>query len=228
MAIAASFEAMNTLKYSSRQYRVIALAALAHIAWMVNALARQGRCDEQMFDWLAARLFESEVSAEDWLHAVCLRTLRQQLRGEFDAHAKTIMHYMMGLLTLEKRLSQQSEMLRMLAERLHYISENKNFFGQELHENTIAAIASLYGESISTLKPRIIIHGKPEYLNHKSNTNRLRTLLLVGIRAAHMWRQHGGNHFRLIVERKKMLETLNDLQHRAIAGGGSHGHNNPD
>ncbi len=228
MAITAAFEAMNTLKYSPRQSRVIALAALAHIAWMVNALARQGRCDEQMFDWLAARLFASKISAGDWLHAVCLRTLRQQLRGEFDAHAKTIMHYMMGLLTLEKRLSQQPEMLQVLAERLQQIADNKDFFGQELHENTIAAIASLYGETISTLKPRIVIHGKPEYLNHSSNTNRLRTLLLVGIRAAYVWRQHGGNHFRLIVERKKMLDALDSLQHRAIAGGGSHDRNNPD
>ncbi len=198
--------------------RVMAVSALAHIAWMVNRLARHGQCDETMLAWLLERLFSTHAAPEQWHHALCLRTLKRQLRGEYEEDAKAIMHYMMSLLSLEKILGRHPQMLQRIADRLRQIANGKAFFGDAVTSNTLAGVAALYGETISTLQPRIIVHGKPEYLNRQETTDRVRTLLLVGIRAAHQWHRHGGNHFRFILDRNRMLKTIDRLQCRPVTG----------
>jgi high frequency lysogenization protein len=42
------------------------------------------------------------------------------------------------------------------------------------------------------LSPRIMVNGDPAHLNNPENANRIRALLLAGIRAAMLWRQSGG------------------------------------
>lgn len=196
--------------------RVLALSGLARIAFMVNDIARSGRCNEKDFSNMVELLF---TDADDQAFFAALQqgkvlaVLKKQLHGEYQqGDAKTMMHYMMGLTAVEKKLMRHQVMLQTIGESLKKINKNKSFFGEALHENTVAALAGLYGDTLSTLKPRIIVHGKPEYLNHASNTNRVRVLLLVGIRLAYVWRSHGGNHFRLMFERNKMLRIIDAME----------------
>ncbi|MDQ6975276.1 MAG: DUF489 family protein [Mariprofundaceae bacterium] len=199
--------------------RVMALAGLAHVAFMVNEIARFGRCHEDDFSQMINTLFANTVPKNTLAkkesgqqQGSMLVVLKKQLRGEYQDHTKNMMHYMMGLTALEKVLAKQPDLLETIGEKLQKIDKNQSFFGDGLHENTIAAIAGLYGDTLSTLKPRIIIHGKTAYLNHVSNTNRVRALLLVGIRMAYLWRHDGGNHFRLVFERNKMLRMIETIQ----------------
>ena len=197
--------------------RVLALAGLAHIAFMVNELARFGRYDDVVFTAIVATLFAEDHAdiLPSLQQGIMLDGLKKQLCGEYQDHAKTMMHYMMGLTVLEKKLMRHPSMLQKIGEGLEKIDKNKAFFGEGLHENTLAGVAGLYGDTLSTLKPRIIVHGKTEYLNHASNTNRVRTLLLVGVRMAYVWRSNGGNQFRLIFERGKMLRMIDTMQQEA-------------
>ncbi len=198
-------------------HRVLALAGLARIAFMVNDLARFGRCNERNFSGLIETLFDHGEPQNMLLEQrrSMLNMLKKQLCGEYQDHAKTMMHYMMGLTALEKNLMKNAEMLQTIGNSLEKADKNQAFFGEGLHENTVAAIAGLYGNTLSTLKPRIIVHGKTEYLNHASNTNRVRALLLVGVRMAYYWRSHGGNSFRLVFERNKMLRMIETMQQEA-------------
>jgi len=201
--------AMIDLPDSPLHRRIVALAALAHVALMVNEVARAGRCDSTVFKRMIDMLFADQA------HIVSLQyqrstldILKGELRGSDREQAKVVMHYMMGMISLEKTLSRQPEMLTRIGDGLIRIEKQAAFFGDIAHDNSLAAIAELYGDTLSTLKPRIIVHGKPEFLNHASNTNRVRALLFAGVRAAHCWRSQGGNNVRLIIERNKMLRTL--------------------
>jgi len=86
--------------------------------------------------------------------------------------------------------------------------------GTEIHEiKDVQArkIASLYTKTISTLSPRIVINGRPQYLQIDRTVNWIRTLLFAGLRSAVLWKQLGGGRFNLMFGRKKMLEQAQTL-----------------
>ena len=78
-----------------------------------------------------------------------------------------------------------------------------NLFDKE-HENITAALADLYTRTISDIGPKIMIQGEQTHLANPKNAAKIRTLLLAGIRAALLWRQAGGNRWKLLLERRKL------------------------
>ena len=110
--------------------------------------------------------------------------------------------YAANLIGLEKQLSRRQEMLSTLADGIERARKQADYFGSPIHDNVIASIAATYGETISRLKPRVIVRGRPEYLRRSGNTDRIRALLLAGIRGAFHWRISGGSHWRLLLGRK--------------------------
>jgi high frequency lysogenization protein len=79
-----------------------------------------------------------------------------------------------------------------------------------LHPNLLANLADIYSRTLSTLQPRIMVRGEPLYLNNPDNQNRIRTLLLAGIRAAWLWRQVGGSRWKILFGRNRLLATANE------------------
>jgi len=59
------------------------------------------------------------------------------------------------------------------------------------------------------------VRGKSEFLSQSDNTHRVRVLLMAGLRAAHLWRTHGGGHMTLLFRRKALLREL-ELLHKTI------------
>jgi high frequency lysogenization protein len=57
----------------------------------------------------------------------------------------------------------------------------------------------------------VIVRGERSYLANLDNASRIRALLLAGIRAAVLWRQAGGNRWRLIVGRQALLRDVEAL-----------------
>ena len=75
----------------------------------------------------------------------------------------------------------------------------------------LARLADSYATTVSQLQPRIMVQGKPEYLNTPANANRIRALLLAGMRSAVLWRQLGGNRLRLLWTRKHIVRCAQGL-----------------
>ena len=134
------------------------------------------------------------------------------LQGKSVPQAKTLMSYSAGLLSIEKRLKKESEIRAKLADGVIRIDKQKDYFGSVMHPSVTAAIADLYGETISTMKPRIIVRGKSEYLSQSDNTRRVRALLMAGLRAAHLWHDNGGTHMTLLLRRRAILREIELLK----------------
>jgi len=215
---------MSTAHHQSNtsplQRRTIALAALTQAVYLVDAIARKGLADAEDSRALIESIFiqtpeqNSPITIYGDLNqlATGLRISREILLGKPLPQAKTLMSYSAGLLTIEKRLNKDREMRSKLAAGINRIDKQKSYFSSASHPSVIAAIADLYGETISTMKPRIIVRGKTEHLSQSDHTRRVRTLLMAGLRAAHLWHSNGGGHLTLLLRRKAILRELEQLQ----------------
>nr|WP_255210858.1 DUF489 family protein [Methylogaea oryzae] len=84
-----------------------------------------------------------------------------------------------------------------------------------LDDSVVAELAGLYQQTISTLLPKVMVGGEPGYLRQTRNTDHIRALLLAGIRSAVLWRQSGGNRWKLFFQRRRVLDTAVSLLARA-------------
>ena len=202
--------------------RTIALAALTQAVYLVNCIARKGVMDAEDCKVLMESMFPVPHTNQHDISQLYggtsglttgLRICIGLLKGSNLPQAKALMIYSAGLMTLERRLAKNTPMCHKLAEGMQRITHQKQYFGDSMHNNVIAAIAGLYGETISTMKPRIIVHGKTEYLSQTGNTQRVRALLMSGLHAAHLWHKHGGSRLNLLLRRKALLHELEMLQH---------------
>ena len=77
---------------------------------------------------------------------------------------------------------------------------------------TTQRLSALYKKTISQISPKIIIKGQPKNLTIGLNTERIRSLLLAGVRSAVLWRQVGGGKLDLVFNRKKIIRCCEELK----------------
>ncbi len=121
-----------------------------------------------------------------------------------------ITRYVISLLHLEKKLKKNKAMTDQIASGLENAKNQMEYFSLS-HENVLANLGNIYQETISTLLPRILIQGEQNFLSQQNNANKIRALLLAGIRSAVLWRQCGGNRLQFLLGRKKYLHTAQEL-----------------
>ena len=197
--------------------RAIAFAALVQAVYMVDGIARKGNVDADDFEACVHSVLATSTDDPEQafgglrrLHTGMHLGIRM-LKGEQLAQAKAIVAYGAGLMRLERRLAANTGMLAKLAAGIERARSQADYFGSITHPSVIASLAGLYGDTVSTLSPRIIIHGKVDYLSQSANTDKVRTLLLAGIRAAHLWRRSGGARWRLLLGRRRLLAQMRAL-----------------
>ncbi|HRX61473.1 MAG TPA: high frequency lysogenization protein HflD [Candidatus Competibacter sp.] len=187
--------------------RVIALAGVLQAADLVRGIARRGQARMEDVDTCLASLLKidatSSIDIYGDLHHLRpgLRLLEQQLGNPSDIE---LTRYAIALLGLERKLSRRPDLLKAIGASLEEIIQNLPHFPIN-HSNTIARFADLYLRNISTLSPRIMVNGVQTHLSNPENANRIRALLLAGIRAATLWRQSGGSRLILLLRRNLLL-----------------------
>ena len=187
--------------------RVIALAGVLQAADLVRGIARRGQARMEDVDTCLASLLKidatSSIDIYGDLHHLRpgLRLLEQQLGNPSDIE---LTRYAIALLGLERKLSRRPDLLKAMGASLEEIIQNLPHFPIN-HSNTIARFADLYLRNISTLSPRIMVNGVQTHLSNPENANRIRALLLAGIRAATLWRQSGGSRLILLLRRNLLL-----------------------
>lgn len=120
--------------------------------------------------------------------------------------------YAVSIMQVENNFRRKAAMQSDIGQELQSITTIDD--GLELHEiKDLQAekIADLYTRTISTISPRIVINGRPQFLQVDRTVHWIRTLLFAGLRSAVLWRQMGGGRFNLMFGRKKMLEQAQTL-----------------
>lgn len=190
--------------------RTLALGALFQSAWLVDSIARTGMVPQAEYETCINSLFEFSPATTEAVYGSRfeikrgLQVLIEQLEGDNAKRNLYIMRYVIGLIQLERKVSSNAEMLKRIGEELEGTSHQLQHFGQT-HPNVIARLADIYSNTVSTLTPRIMVSGEDNHLQKQENANKVRAVLLTGIRAAILWRQCGGTRWQLLFQRRKLL-----------------------
>lgn len=201
---------LNTIKNQA-----IALAGVAQSAALVQQLATQGKADPIAFENSVASILKIDSdSVEGIFNGLSgikfgLEQLNQQMNGFQIANPEQA-RYSASLVFLEKQLSKRPDLLKTISQGIEKAQQQREHFGL-MHDNVFANLGDLYHNTISTLQPRIMVNGEQTYLSQPETVNKIRTVLLAGIRAALLWRQCGGTRWKFLFHRKKLQAEIENL-----------------
>lgn len=197
--------------------RIIALAAMSQAVTLVQQVAETGTVNQDEFATLLGSLVNetAETTAELYGSIDKLQTGFEQLIRHLSKNKQQqnmiLLRYMFGLLHLERKLAKQPELLQLIGREIDQVPQQINYFGSISHPQVISRFADIYQRSISQLTPRILVEGKDGHLQQAENADKVRALLLTGIRAALLWHQKGGRRWHFIFGESKMLTTAQQL-----------------
>lgn len=196
--------------------RTMALAGIFQATELVRQAANHGTWSGYAADTCLSSLLAIEADTVDEIYGgtehlrLGAETLVAVLKGE--RRYMESLGYAVSIMQLENNFRKKSDMQSRIGQELLSIVDFDD--GTEIHEIKdlqASKIAGLYTRTISTLSPRIVINGRPQYLQIDRTVNWIRTLLFAGLRSAVLWRQLGGGRFNLMFGRKKMLEQAQTL-----------------
>lgn len=191
--------------------RVIALAAILQAATLVQQIAETGQVDQAEFETLLKSLTATDAASTEAVYGdltqlkMGFTQLNKQLSKSKDKKGVILLRYVISLLHLERKLAKQPAMLDLISREIDQIPQQIEYFGAINSPQVIARFADIYHRTISELSPRIQVHGEPTFLQQPDNVNRIRALLLAGIRAAILWQQKGGRRWHFVFQSNKML-----------------------
>ncbi|NVD35389.1 high frequency lysogenization protein HflD [Marinobacter lutaoensis] len=152
-----------------------------------------------------------------------LETLASVMSEQSRQQDIDILRYALNLAHLESKLRSRSDLLDVIGNRIEQARHTASHFGHS-HPNLLANLASIYTDTISTFRLRIQVTGNPDILQRDENAEKIRALLLAGIRSAVLWRQCGGRRWQLVLARRKVIHTARELARRARHGHPGHPH----
>ena len=196
--------------------KTIALAGVCQAAFFANELANTGKVrDLTGYYESLESLYRidtddiGEVYGNDFYHIKTgLKTLRYAFNRDNDY--MTILKYTLTLLTLERKLIKRPDYLEKIQKGI-LDSRTLREAQDRYPPAVIRKLANTYSSTVSLLQPRIILSGKPEYLKQTEITEKIRAILLTGIRFAVLWSQMGGTQWQLLFKRRQLVKNAKEL-----------------
>ena len=202
------------------QARTLALAGVFRAAALVDVLANNGIISAEDLEISVKSIFETdpddtiEVFGNLSNLSAGFQTVLNQLGKDSNNRNIDIARYVVSMLFLERRLMKNAEMLDTLSTGVELATRQSEHFSTT-HENVIANIADLYSRTISELGPRIMVNGEQHFLTATAISNKIRTVLLAGIRSAVLWQQLGGRRWHILFQRNRYLQEAKSLLQQA-------------
>jgi len=197
---------------SHQEYSALSLSAVVACLVRVDAVAngRDG-LDEENFAALSGALFGRDPDNLEALfpnpqhHAEGIAVLKSALAGSREHSG--VLRYLISILDLSQRLKKDTSVQARLGSGLDELSNTP--FAQQ-----IFGVGELYQQTIGTLGRRIQVSGDPHHLQREQTAAEIRTLLLCAIRFAWLWQQMGGRRWHLLLQRKRLIASLDSLNSR--------------
>lgn len=201
--------------------RTLALAGVFQCANLVHHIALNGSVDEHDLMVAIRSTLDLNPASIDTIFGKVdnlrtgLHTLVEQLgdrAGQKDMH---IARYVISLLHLQRKLAKRKDMLALISEGIGRAKNQSELFGIT-HENVLANLAGIYGDTISQIPPKIMVSGENNYLSQRANADKIRAILLAGIRSAFLWDQFGGSRWQILFKRKAFVVEAERLLEKEI------------
>ncbi len=191
--------------------RVLALAGLLQALTQVRRIADTGQSENQQVQVMLDSVFRIDASSAEAVYGDASQ-LRGGLRQLHDYLANGSKDEALGklalaVLQLERRFIRSDAMTRKVQADLRRLTGEANTLGSA-HPDVIADLGRLYADTISTLRPRVMVQGNPHYLGQAGVVSEIRALLLAALRSAVLWRQMGGSLWDFVFRRREMAAAI--------------------
>lgn len=193
---------------SANLSKTLALAGVVQAAKQVQNIARHDSIDDDALKLSMQSLFtfESEdiesIYSNDNNQLFDLRMGLQQLvqmlnTGSNDPINRECWRYSLLLVQLAKKLQEDVSRSRRLGQLLH--SFHSQHLSYDKNDEYFTELATVYQQVLSKMSPQIMIHGEHGYLQKTNNPEKVRCLLLSGIRSSFLWWQLGGTRWQFVM-----------------------------
>jgi high frequency lysogenization protein len=207
---------MNERGLTSLEQQTVALAGVAQAARLVDQISRTGSYPMEFLESSIHSLFEFEAGSIEQVYGglagvkLGLHNLSSLMASRQSQENREMVRYVFSLLYLERRFAADQEMMSVVRSRLEHTSFRAEHFAN--HVNDLChSVSGIYQDTLSRLKFRIKVSGSAQHLQNPQNEDIIRALLLAGIRSAFLWRQLGGRRWKLVFQRKRLLQTSQHL-----------------
>jgi high frequency lysogenization protein len=193
--------------------RVLALAGLAQALQQVRRIAETGQSEVSVVRASLDSVFRIDAATPLDVYggvpdvSAGLRLLRGYLGNE--PRDESLLRLAMSVLQLERRFSNETEMVGAVGNGVTEIASQARELGS-VHPDILSALGGLYADTISHLRPRVMVQGNPHYLGQPGVVAEIRAILLAAVRSAVLWRQLGGSYWDFLLARKAMAEAANE------------------
>jgi high frequency lysogenization protein len=195
--------------------RTLALAGLAQAIEVVLQTAADGHADDALVAPATASLFAIDAPSTEAVFGglppmrSALQLLIAQLEGSGPRRASAN-RIAITVLMVERKLVAQPRLLAALSKGIEN-ARPKLDAGGELAAEVQQQLGDLYAATISTLTPRVLVHGDPAQLAQSVVVGRIRCALLAAVRAAVLWRQLDGSWWDLLLRRRAITQAAREL-----------------
>lgn len=201
--------------------KTLALAGIFQAARLVQQVARSGMVDQEVFAASIKSVFKIDATSTEDVYSGAAnvlsgcKTLVNQLGGGAANPNKKrdieVTKYVITIMVLERKLAAQPQLLQKIASGIERAQSQAQHFSLQTHDNVIASLANVYSETISALKPRVMVNGEHNHLANPDNANKIRALLLAAMRSAVLWHQSGGSRWQVMFNRKSFVQEAENI-----------------
>lgn len=193
------------------EHRVLALAGMAQALKQVRRIAETGQADAAVLSTALDSVFRidaaSPVDVYGGRDAVVPGLML--LRDYFGNQGSDPVLPKLGLavVQLERRFMQDAAVSGEVHHGILEIRPKAEQMGHT-HPEVLAALGALYADTVSHLRPKVMVQGNPHYLGQANVVAEIRAVLLASLRSAVLWRQMGGSLWDFLLRRQQMLAAI--------------------
>nr|WP_147652701.1 high frequency lysogenization protein HflD [Vulcaniibacterium gelatinicum] len=191
--------------------RILALAGLVQALREVRQIAETGQADAAVVGTALDSVFRVDAASTEEVYggAQALRPGLRLLREYFTNQARDelLPRLALAVMQLERRFVRDRETSARVHQGILAVAPEAQRLGST-HPDVLGALGKLYAETISHLRPRVLVQGNPHYLGQGSVVAEIRAVLLAALRSAVLWRQMGGSLLDFLFRRREMLAAI--------------------
>ena len=195
----------------------IAFAGMLQAGELVRQIATSGTCSQQAARASLDSVFSLDPESTEQVYGgiggvrMGLRVLIELFSSRAAQDNLASLNYALGMVKLSRRIQRDARRQKELGAAIALVESAWKDSESPLDDSVVVQLGDVYQQHISTLDFRLSVSGKPEYLKQPDKVALVRALLLAGIRSAFLWHQVGGRQWRLIFQRRKMLNEAQKL-----------------
>lgn len=198
---------------TSMSTRVLALAGLVQALAQVRRVADTGQANAAILTTAMDSVFRIDAPSPTAVYGD-IEALRPGLTLLRDYFASTqrdeqLPRLVLAVMQLERRFVRDDAMGARVQAGVRAQAGNAERLGSS-HPDVLSALGTLYAETLSHLRPRVLVQGNPHYLGQATVVAEVRAILLAAVRSAVLWRQCGGSLWDFLLRRRDLLAAVRD------------------